>query len=156
MRFPALNKKPCEQILTHSAAQQHSNLCVQAPFCLREYTRANRCVLKYISANLTLLKRKTGSSSVYDNELFWEQTTNGWETWRGKWSERIMSEGHDGEEREKGAELEKLPHTNLTEEIFYRDWQPFLLGWPHQSLPLVLFCSSSLTMLLLPLCFSPF
>lgn len=32
-----------------------------------------------------------------------------------------MSERHDGEEREKEAELEKLSHTNLTEEIFYRD-----------------------------------
>lgn len=48
------------------------------------------------------------------------------------------------------GEWERLSHTNLTEELFYRDWQPFLLGWPHQSLPLLLFCSSSLTILLLP------
>lgn len=34
-----------------------------------------------------------------------------------------MSERQDGEEEERvrEAELEKLSHTNLTEEIFYRD-----------------------------------
>lgn len=63
-----------------------------------------------------------------DNELFWEQRQmrgrheeeNGV---RESFKRRVK---YEGEKRE--AVLEKLSHTNLTEEIFYRDWQPFLLG----------------------------
>lgn len=57
MIFPALNKKPCEQILTHSATQQHSNLYEQAPFAW-ENTHRRIVVCKNISMLIWHTKRK--------------------------------------------------------------------------------------------------
>lgn len=87
-------------------------------------------------------------SPMYANELFWEQKTIERETWHEEWNGvREKNERHEAREWKR----EKPSHTNLTEEIFYRDWQPFLLGWTHQSL-----LSSSFALHLSPSFFSPF
>lgn len=53
----SLERKACEQIATHSAAEQHSNLNVQVPFGW-ENTQADLCVCKNTSMLIRHAKRK--------------------------------------------------------------------------------------------------
>lgn len=79
--IPRLEWKPCEQILTYSAAEQYRNLGEQAYFAYKStHWQISKCKGN-ITANLTCKKKKKKQEKHVKKEMEWEnRAKEEWET----------------------------------------------------------------------------